>query len=81
MVIIATHRIEGIGRILFIYSFKSVKSNIYISYLQVSIVPTLRRGNSCRNALALRDARTSQTAFPRRSVGTIPILTPKQMGY
>jgi len=39
----------------------------------VSIVPTLRRGNSVRNAPALRDAGASDTAFPRRSVGTINV--------
>jgi Hydrogenase/urease accessory protein len=38
----------------------------------ILIVPTLQRGNSVRNAPALRrDAGASDTAFPRRSVGTI----------
>jgi urease accessory protein len=36
-----------------------------------AIVPTLQRVNSARNAPALRDAGASDTAFPRRSVGTI----------
>jgi hypothetical protein len=35
------------------------------------IVPTLRRGNSSRNAPALRDAGASLAAFPRWSVGTM----------
>ncbi|MGZ8190749.1 MAG: hypothetical protein ACXWTS_05910 [Methylococcaceae bacterium] len=32
---------------------------------------TLRRGNSSSSAPALRDARASPAAFPRRSVGTM----------
>ena len=39
--------------------------------LKTSIVPKLRRGNSARNAPALRAAGASATAFPRRSLGTI----------
>jgi len=53
-----------------------------LSFGTTSIVPTLQRGNSVRNAPALRrDAGASDTAFPfmpqrvRRSVGTIIILT------
>jgi len=49
---------------------------ITLSFGTTPIVPTLRRGNSVRNAPALRrDAGASDTAFPRRSVGTIIILT------
>jgi predicted helicase len=36
-----------------------------------AIVPTLQRGNSSDNALALRDAGASEVTFPRQSVGTI----------
>ncbi len=71
--------------------FAYVETAILVSLLLVgmalslgttSIVPTLRRtlwginGNSVCNAPALRwDAGASDTAFPRRSVGTIIILT------
>jgi len=45
---------------------------ITLSFGTTPIVPTLQRGNSVRNAPALRgDAGASNTAFPRRSVGTI----------
>jgi hypothetical protein len=37
----------------------------------IYIVPALLRGNSCSNALALRDAGASQAAFPRWSMGTM----------
>ena len=69
------------------FGFAYVETAILVSLLLVGmalsfgiapIVPTLRRGNSVRNAPALRrDAGASDTAFPfmpqrvRRSVGTI----------
>jgi urease accessory protein len=71
--------------------FSLLLVGIALSFGMTSIVPTLRRGNSVCNALgnrscvalppaslqvaALRDAGASDTAFPRRSVGTIVILT------
>ncbi len=60
------------------FGFAYVETAILVSLLLVGmalsfgiapIVPTLRRGNSVADALALR------TAFPRWSVGTIVILT------
>ena len=45
----------------------------YSSHTPAFIVPTLRRGNSVRNAPALRDAGASATAFPRRSVTAIKL--------
>ena len=67
------------------FGFAYVETAILVSLLLVGaslsfgatpLVPTLRRGNSVRNAPALRrDAGASDTAFPRRSVGTIVILT------
>ncbi|MCK9395513.1 MAG: HupE/UreJ family protein [Methylobacter sp.] len=76
------------------FGFAYVETAVLISLLLVgmalsfgitSIVPALRRGNSVRNAPALRrrDAgvirqahdRLSDTAFPRWSVGTVIVLT------
>ncbi len=67
------------------FGFAYVETAILVSLLLVGaslsfgatpIVPTLQRGNSVRNAPALRrrDAGASDTAFPRSSVGTIIIL-------
>ncbi len=81
LLFMTTGALLGLAGIGFAY----VETAILVSLLLVgmalsfgtsSIVPTLRRGNSVRNAPALRrDAGASDTAFPRRSVGTIIILT------
>jgi len=57
--------------------FSLLLVGVALSFGTTSIVPSLRRGNSVRNAPALRrrDAGASDTAFPRWSVGTIVILT------